>query len=54
MKKLLGEFSLLAVKTKEELIASSCSTEAAVRTCKHGRQYDENGVFSSQGTEWKL
>ena len=47
MKKLLGEFSLLAVKNKRELITSNCSTKAAIRTCKHGRQYDENNIFSS-------
>jgi hypothetical protein len=47
MKKIAGRILIAGNKNERELITSSCSTKAAIRTCKHGRQYDENNIFSS-------
>ena len=46
-KKITGRILIAGSKNKRELITSSCSTKAVVRSCKHGRQNDENNIFSS-------
>jgi hypothetical protein len=45
-KNLLGKVSLLAVKTKEDSSHQAVAPRQPLERSKHGRQYDENNIFS--------